>query len=204
MPTPTASRSSQTRCWQLLWAALRYDAMARKVLHTVAAQRGATQRRHMRCAAVHVMHRFNQHLTAMRLAAGNCYVERCGGIHRCRAQYGASAYAAVESTVLASNTPRPTAMHPIAVKCNKKKYDTPQYVALDRYSMPNYDLLRNESDALHRMYSTASKGSGARSDGSGSSGSAALTATPGSGGSTATAARTSSGGSAATAARHRS
>lgn len=204
MPTPTRLRCSQTRCWSPLSTALLCDAMTRNVLHAGVVQSGATHGIYITCDAAQAVHRSDLQPTAKRSTARNCWTGLCGATDRYRMQYVAPTCEAVESMVLTSAAPLSPAARPIAGTCSKKKCDTPQYVALGRFVMPNYDLLRNDSDALHRMYSSASTQSGARTDSRGSSASAALAATPGSGGGTATAARTSSGGSAATATRHRS
>jgi hypothetical protein len=204
VPTPTPLRCRQTRCCQPLWTGPHCDAIDRKVLQDVAAHSGAPQRRHIDCDAVQVTRRTCLHVTAVRSDAGMYYAQCCCARYRCPTQYSVPSYSAIGSAVLVSVAPHPPAVQPLAGKSSKKKRDTPQYVACDRSAMPNYYLLRNASDALHRMYSTASAESGARTDSRGSGESAALAARPGSGGSTATAARTSSGGSAATATRHRS
>lgn len=204
MPTPTPLRCRQTRCCQPRWAGPHRDALNRKVLQDVAAQSDAPQRRHIDCNAAQGTRRTSQHVTAMRSGARTYCTQRCGAQYRSRMQYAAPSCSVVGSAVLVSIAPQRPGVRPIAGKCSKKGRDTPQYVASDSAVMPNYCLLRNDSDALHRMYSTASEGSGARIDSRGSGDSAAFAARPGSGGSTATAARTSSGGSTATATRHRS
>lgn len=204
MPAPTPLRCSQTRCWSPLSPTPRYAAMDRKVLLADAAQRGTPHRRSYACGAVQVIRRSALHKPAMQVAENNYSAKRCRVMQRGRPQYAAMTCGAAVCTALTSGAPQSAAVHPIAGGCGKKNCDTPQYVAVNHVAMSNYNLLRNNSDALHRMYSTASTQSGARTDSRGSGGSAALAATHGSGGSTATAARTGSGGSTATATRHRS
>jgi hypothetical protein len=202
VPTPTPLRCSQTRCWSPQWTAPLCGAMIRKVLHAGIAQCAATHRTYITCDAAQAVHRTDLQLTARRSTARTCGAGQHGAADRYQMQYVAPSRDAVGSDAVTSAAQRSAAMHPIAGVCSKKKCDTPQYVALNRSAVPNYDLLRNDSDALHRMYSNASTESGARTESRGSGRSAALAAIPGSGGSTATTARTSSGGSTATATRH--